>query len=132
MPFRRNFTGTLVLVTALGAMVGACGSESTGTDATVTAGTTATATGTPPERPMTAEIDQDNLAFEPSSVTIAAGGQITFKNSETAIHTVTINGKNESGTMKKGDVFLWSPPAAGTYKITCDFHPQMRATVKVE
>ena len=78
-----------------------------------------------------AEIDQDNLKFIPSSLTVANGEQVTFKNSETTVHTVTINGKNESGTMKKDAIFVWTPPAAGTYKITCDYHPQMKATVTV-
>lgn len=78
-----------------------------------------------------AEIDQDNLKFTPSSLTVASGEVVTFKNSETAVHTVTINGKNESGTMKKDATFLWTPPAPGTYKITCDYHPQMKATVTV-
>lgn len=77
------------------------------------------------------EIDQDNLTFKPARLTVKLGEEVTFKNSETAVHTVNINGKNESGTMKKGDVLNWTPPAVGDYKITCDFHPQMKATVTV-
>lgn len=77
------------------------------------------------------EIDQDGLAFKPDKLTVKAGEKVYFKNSESALHTVTINGKNESGTMKKGDVFSWTPAAAGTYKVNCDFHPQMNATITV-
>ena len=55
-----------------------------------------------------------------------------FKNSESALHTVTINGKNESGNMRKGDLFSWTAGAAGEYKITCDYHPQMNATITVQ
>lgn len=80
----------------------------------------------------TPEMDQDNLSFKPEKLTVKAGEKVIFKNSESAVHTVTINGKNESGTMKKGDVFAWTPTASGTYKITCDFHPQMKATITVE
>lgn len=77
------------------------------------------------------EIDQDGLAFKPDKLTVKAGEKVYFKNSESALHTVTINGKNESGNMKKGDVFSWTPAAAGTYKVNCDFHPQMNATITV-
>ncbi|MEP7367811.1 MAG: cupredoxin domain-containing protein [Acidobacteriota bacterium] len=78
-----------------------------------------------------AEIDQDGLAFKPDKQTVKSGDKVYFKNSESALHTVTINGKNESGNMKKGDVFSWASGAAGTYRITCDFHPQMQATITV-
>ena len=77
-------------------------------------------------------VDQNNLKFSPKELTVASGEQIYFKNSETTVHTVTINGKNESGTMKHDDVFTWTAAAAGTYKITCEFHPQMKATLTVE
>jgi plastocyanin len=85
--------------------------------------------GVPDGAPL---INQDNLKFSPSKLTIALGEEVYFKNSETAVHTVTINGKNESGTMKKDDVFSWTPAKTGEYKITCDFHPQMRATITVQ
>jgi plastocyanin len=77
-------------------------------------------------------VDQDNLRFNPKSVTAAAGEEVFFKNSETAIHTVSIDGKNESGVMKRDAVFSWTPPGPGEYKISCEFHPQMKATLKVE
>jgi plastocyanin len=77
-------------------------------------------------------INQDGLKFSPSGLSVAAGETVYFKNSETAVHSVTIDGKNESGTMKHDMVFQWTPPGAGTYKITCDFHPQMKATITVQ
>jgi plastocyanin len=77
------------------------------------------------------EIDQDGLKFKPDSLSVKAGQTVFFSDGESAIHTVTINGKNLSGTMHKDDVMSWTPPAAGEYKITCDYHPQMRSTVTV-
>ena len=77
-------------------------------------------------------IDQDSLTFKPGSLTVANGQAVFFKDSESAIHTVTVNGKNLSGTMKPGDIISWTPPAAGIYKITCDYHPQMRSTITVD
>jgi plastocyanin len=83
---------------------------------------------TPTANPV---IDQDRLKFIPTSLTVKAGTPVLFKNSETAIHTVTIERKNISGVMKKGDELTWTPPGTGTYRITCDYHPQMRATITV-
>ena len=77
-------------------------------------------------------VDQDNLEFRPSELTVTAGATVYFQNSETALHTVTINDTNESGTMRADEVFAWTPPAPGEYAIRCDFHPQMRATIVVE
>jgi plastocyanin len=79
-----------------------------------------------------AEIDQSDLAFKPDKVTVKVGQVLYFKNSEPTLHTVTIEGKNVSGTMKKGSILAWTAPAAGTYKVTCDYHPQMHATVTVQ
>jgi len=83
----------------------------------------------PPGAP---EIDQDNLTFKPSKVTMKVGQKLYIKNSETAIHTANINGKNITGNMKKGDVVVWEAKNAGEYKVTCDYHPQMKATIVVE
>ncbi len=79
-----------------------------------------------------AVVDQNNLTFKPATLSVTKGQAVYFKDSESAIHTVTVNGKNLSGTMKQGDIISWTPPAAGTYKITCDYHPQMRSTITVE
>jgi plastocyanin len=87
--------------------------------------------GCTPVAAAEAEVDQDNLKFEPSELCVREGQEILFRNSESAIHTVTIDGEDESGTMREGDEFRWTPPSAGTFDITCDFHPQMKARVEV-
>ncbi len=77
------------------------------------------------------EIDQVDLQFEPEELEVQEGETVYFKSSDAAIHTVTVNGNNESGTMREGDVFEWDPPQTGEFDITCDFHPEMQATVTV-
>lgn len=113
----------LVVAVAVFALAAACGGGSSinTKDAEATA-------HIPAGSPL---IDQDNLQFKPGTLTVAAGQTVYFLNSETAIHTATINGNDESGNMKKGDVFAWKAPAAGTYKVTCKYHPQMHATITV-
>jgi plastocyanin len=76
-------------------------------------------------------VDQDRLRFIPTSLETRVGETIYFKNSETALHTVDVNGENLSGNMRRNDIFVWTPEEAGTYRITCEYHPQMRATITV-
>lgn len=110
------------------------GSTTTPTKAATDATTTPNGGGdkiteVPAGAPM---VDQDNLAFKPDAVKAKVNEKIYFKNSETAIHTVTIDAKNVSGNMRKGDIVTWSAGKAGSYKVTCDYHPQMKATITVE
>lgn len=132
-------TATLGLASvALLGLAAACGGGDSKATPTSAAIPTSPASGSPAAAASAGaipagapEIDQDGLAFKPDKLTVKAGEKVYFKNSESALHTVTINGKNESGNMKKGDVFSWTPAAAGTYKVNCDFHPQMNATITV-
>lgn len=107
----------------------ACGDSGTAPDATGVEMATPIASGEVPQgAPL---IDQLDLKFIPNSVTMKLTDLLYLKNSESAIHTVTINGKNVTGNMDKDRLMAWVPPAVGTYKVTCDFHPQMKATIKV-
>lgn len=78
------------------------------------------------------EIDQKDLKFVPDKLEVKVGDKVYFRNSEAAIHTVNVNGKNLTGNMKKGDVYVWTAESPGEYKLTCDYHPQMRATITVK
>ena len=125
---RRGAGATLTgLVLGVALLAAACGGG--GDDDDESTGRATSVAGVPDGA---AFVDQDGLKFHPSSLTVPGGEKIFFKNSETTVHTVTINGKNESGTMKADAVFEWTPPAAGEYKITCEFHPQMKATITVQ
>lgn len=121
--------GVLAVPALFAACGGGDGDDSGSTTADATEGRAKGEAGVPDGAPF---IDQNNLKFTPDKVTANVGEAVYFKNSETALHTVTINGKNESGNMKKDAVFQWTPPGAGEYKITCDFHPQMKSTVTVK
>jgi plastocyanin len=114
----------LALIVMIGFALAACGSSDGGDSS----GRATAVSGVPDGA---AFIDQDNLRFSPNSLELSAPELVYFKNSETTVHTVTINGENESGTMERDEVFTWTPPGEGEYKITCDFHPQMKATITV-
>ena len=77
--------------------------------------------------------------YDPSTVTISAGGTVTFVNSDNAPHTVT------SGTATDGPDGVWDSSLImidmsysvtldnpGTYDYFCMVHPWMDGTVIVE
>ena len=77
--------------------------------------------------------------YDPSTVTISAGGTVTFVNSDTAPHTVT------SGTATDGPDGVWDSSLimmdmsysvtldnSGTYDYFCMVHPWMQGIVIVE
>lgn len=126
MPFASTLlrlAGTLPI--ALSVAIASCG----GGDSSSTTATASPASAVPAGAPL---IDQESLAFHPEKLTVKAGEKVYFQNSESSLHTVNINGKNASGNMKRRDLFVWTPDAVGAYKITCEYHPQMRATITVE
>lgn len=129
----RIFGILAAMVLAVAMLAAACGGDDNGGSTPTTAAGTAPASATAgPSKEVTAEIDQKDLQFVPNKVTIKAGETVLFKSSDTALHTVDIDGKNLSGNMKKGDTFYWTAPKAGSYKVTCDYHPQMTATITVQ
>lgn len=77
-------------------------------------------------------IDQDGIEFRPDKLTVSVGEDVYFTNSEHAVHTVTIEGENISGAMARGDAVVWIFDTPGEYRIRCDFHPKMRATIIVQ
>jgi len=93
--------GLLVASAALVAGVAvACGGDDDDTNGN---GTVPAATTSGPSVPEGAPvIDQDNLQFKPTELKVKVGEKVYFKNSETALHTVNINGKNESGNRRRG------------------------------
>jgi plastocyanin len=114
----------------------ACGSGDEGSTPTATPrqqtspGNTTTP-GAPAHTDHAAVIDQQDMAFVPARVSVKVGETVLIKNSETAIHTGNINGKNITGNMKKGDSTTWTAKAPGEYAVTCDYHPLMKATIVV-
>jgi len=79
------------------------------------------------------------LAFSPTSLTVAVGTTVTFKNNDTVDHTVT-NGKD--GKPDANAAFDKSLPSgqsvditfdkAGTFNVTCKIHSTMNMTVMVQ
>ena len=118
LKFLLSTASTLSAVAVLSAVAAGCGS---GDDPEFT------------EIPPGARVvDQDGLKFRPDDLVAQSGESVYFTNSERAPHTVTVDGRNQSGNMVWGAVFVWTFDEPGEYRVTCDYHPKMRATVTVE
>lgn len=80
-----------------------------------------------------AEVDIVNFAYSPKTVTIKAGGQVTWTNKDAVAHTATADdGSFGTGLLAQGDSESVTFDKAGTYTYYCKPHPNMKATVVVE
>lgn len=91
----------------------------------------ASATGSP----AAAAGDQvtiDNFAFAPATLTVKAGGTVTWTNKDEEPHTVAAaDGSFKSPGMGTGATFSHTFPTAGKFDYVCSIHPMMHGTVVV-
>ena len=75
----------------------------------------------------------DQLAFDPTAVTVKTGGVIQWKTTGSTAHNVTFDGQSSltSGTLQQGDTWQVQFTTAGTYKFHCTFHPGMNGQIAV-
>jgi plastocyanin len=85
-----------------------------------------------PTPPKSVTVPIKNFAFMAMSVTVAAGGSVTWKNLDGEPHTVvSTDGLFRSGGLDEGDSFTFKFLKPGVYKYICSIHPQMKASVVV-
>lgn len=79
------------------------------------------------------EVSMEGLAFNPSSVTIPPGTNITWINNDSVTHTVVSDeGLFESGEMSGGDTFSHVFSAPGVYSYHCSLHPTIKGMITVQ
>ena len=88
---------------------------------------------TPPAAPVSGDqVNIDNFAFAPATLTIRAGGTVTWTNHDEEPHTVAASdGSFHSPGMGTGATFSHTFAAAGTFDYVCSIHPMMHGTVVV-
>jgi plastocyanin len=105
------------------ASAGDAATDVTVTVATADTGATAAA--------MEAAVQIADFAFGPVSVTVAAGGTVTWTNTDNQAHTATSSGNFDTGSIAAGDSASVTFDEPGTFTYICSFHPFMTATVTV-
>ena len=78
-------------------------------------------------------------AFDPAELTVPVGTEVTWVNADSFAHTVTegTDGQAAEDPIVDEDIDQNGSVSvtfdeAGTYEITCEFHPSMQMTVTVE
>jgi plastocyanin len=70
--------------------------------------------------------------FQPAALTLAAGSQVTWINTDSSRHTATADGDAfDSGSLNQGGTFSFAFANPGTFAYVCAFHSDMRGTVTV-
>ena len=85
-------------------------------------------------QPQTYNIEIENYAFSPSTLTVNVGDTIIWTNKDSTQHTVTSDSGNElnSQYLSNGNTYSHTFTQTGTYKYHCRPHPYMKGTIVVE
>lgn len=118
-----------LLVTAIVIAVGALAivllSDDVSSDAGPAASSQPTASGT-------VKVDIADFKFRSPTVTVKAGGKVSWTNTDSTEHTATGSGAFDTGALQKGQHKTLTFDKPGTYAYICAFHPFMKGTVIVK
>jgi plastocyanin len=138
--FVRLFAAALAVV-VLAALVG-CSSGTPSGNTTVapstgSSGGSATATGSGTASGSAAatpgEIVLKDFSFQPANMEVKVGTKVTWRNEDTAQHTVTSDdGAFTSPALDSGATYSFTFASAGTFKYHCSIHPSMVGQVVVK
>lgn len=85
-----------------------------------------------PTPPVPNSVRIIDFAFQPATLTVAAGTTVTWSNSGLARHTVAAaDGSVISSEIASGASYKRTFNTPGTYQYYCDIHPEMIATIGV-
>ena len=82
-----------------------------------------------------AEIDIKNFAFEPQTLTVAAGTAVTWVNQDEEPHNIVDLAKPHvfrSPGIDGGEKYTFVFDKPGTYEYVCSVHPHMHGTIVVK
>jgi plastocyanin len=78
------------------------------------------------------EVFIQNMAFSPSTITVATGTTITWTNKDGVAHTVTsTTGLFDSGTINANGTYSHMFGTVGSFPYKCTIHPSMTGTIIV-
>ena len=81
-------------------------------------------------------INIQNMAYSPSSITITQGDILIWTNLDSVDHTVTEDGTSNvnfnSGLISNGQTYMMTGLGVGTYNYYCQPHPSMTGTIIVQ
>jgi plastocyanin len=79
------------------------------------------------------EINIDNFSFAPKTLTVPAGGKVTWTNHDDVPHTIVSTEKRfASPVLDTNERFSYSFTTPGTYAYFCSIHPHMTGSIVVQ
>jgi len=112
----------VTVVIAAGAVVSGFTSRDSGSTATPSSGTSGG--GTP--------VAIEDFAFAPKSISVAAGGSVTWTNKDSTDHSIkSADNSFNSSDLGSGQTFTAKFTTPGTYAYVCGIHSFMTGTVVV-
>ena len=86
-----------------------------------------------PASAATKSVTIDDFAFSPASLSVAKGTKVVWRFADSATHNVTVRSgpKKFHSADKRSGSYTKKLKKAGTYKIYCSIHPDMRQTITV-
>lgn len=73
-----------------------------------------------------------NMAFNPTTLTVPVGTTVTWKNLDsTSHHVVSDTGAFDSGVLSNGQSYSFTFNQAGSFPYHCSIHPSMTGTIVV-
>jgi plastocyanin len=73
-----------------------------------------------------------DFKFVPAELTTTSGTEVTWRNQDTAPHSVKWADDTESSpTLADGETYARTFTAAGTFEYVCGIHPNMKGSVVV-
>ena len=131
----------LVSCLSLGLGLGACGGDDNDDGGGGGGATSAPATQEQPAgggaASKSAKVTMKDIQFNPTTVTVKAGGTVTWTNDETVNHDVTKKGgpgkdfKSGTGNIGQGKTYKQTFTTPGTVSYVCTIHPGMAGKVVV-
>jgi len=86
-----------------------------------------------PASAATKSVSIDDFAFSPASLSVSKGTKVVWNFDDSATHNVTVRSgpKRFHSQDKRSGSFSKKLKKAGTYKIFCSIHPDMKQTITV-
>jgi plastocyanin len=126
---------SLCSIVVCGLVAAGCGSSNSNNS---NAKTQKAAPAAPKKAGKTVAVAQKNIAFVPSSVTVAKGTTVKWTNQDSINHDVTKKSgpgpdfSSGQGNLAKGATYEQTLDTPGTIKFVCTVHPGMAGTIKVK
>ncbi len=82
--------------------------------------------------PATHTVVIEGLKYVPQTLAVKRGDTVVWINKDPYSHTATAKGVFDSGSIADGASWKYTAREAGEHAYICTFHPNMKATLRVE